>query len=117
MSLEIRFDRAESYRFLPYKGFTMLLHRAYLLLPCNDKLDIPFTTDSTSVEAVVGLLWTASAHDGNGKSTHPLVFPRRRHFGSAFLIAVTTTPRHQPRSQSHQQSEGIGQSTHCYVLR
>ena len=26
---------------------------------------------SASVDAVVGFLWTASTHDGNGKSTHP----------------------------------------------
>ena len=32
----------------------------------------PFTTVSTLVEAGVGTLWSACAHDGNGKSTHSL---------------------------------------------
>ena len=37
-------------------------------------------------------------------------------FRNVFLIAVTSTPRHQSRSQSHKQSEGIGQSAHWHWL-
>ena len=77
----------------------------------------PFATVSTLVEAGVGTLWTASAHDGNGKINTLLVFPRRLHCGYAFLSAVTMTPRHQRRSQSHPQSGGIGQSTHIAMFR
>ena len=51
------------------------------------------------------------------QSSTPLVFPRRRHTGYAFLRSVITTARHQPRSQSYKQSEGFGQRIHCNVLR
>ena len=46
----------------------------------------------------------------------PLVSSRRWHFGYAFLIAVTTTPRHHSLLHSHSQSEDIGQSTHWHLL-
>ena len=34
----------------------------------------PFSKESTMVEAVFGTLWIANAHDGKGKSSHPLSF-------------------------------------------
>ena len=76
----------------------------------------PFTKESALVEAVVGTLWTTSAHDSNGKSTHSLSSQDTGTLSCAFLNAVTKIPRHQPRSQSHKQSENIGQRIHCCVL-
>ena len=83
------------------KGLIELLHLAYLLLPCD------VTLDKTVRHRIhIGRSRGRNAVDCKCTrrqrqiNTH-LVFPRHPHFGHTFLSAVTTTPRHQPRSPSH----------------
>ena len=92
-------------RFLPYNGLLKLLHlHTFLCLRTTSWTFSPSRSSALDCRR-------------QRQSNTPLVFPRRQHFGYAFPSAVATTPRHQPQSQSHRQSEGIGLRTHCNFLR
>ena len=117
MDAEKRFDRALRRRSWPYNDSIKLLQLAYLPLPCDvitghyRSPQNPHLSKKWSGRCGLQLHTTATANQHC-----PLSSLRCRHFGVTFLSAVTTTPRHQPRSQRHWQIECIVQSTHCMLL-
>ena len=111
------FVRAQSYRFSPYNGCITLLHLAYFHLSGDVNLDISvhhrIHIGRSSGRNVVDCSCIRRQRQISTSS----VLPRRQHIGYAFLNAVTTTHRHQPRSWRQGQTGVIVKRTHCNIFR